>query len=310
MAERPEFRRLPKYFYYPPNFVESLGQERFNELFGEAIKLTFTNTPFFSRIFLKRVLWEFHNNPELPRTYHYTEEDILNSIVYLQTLATTFGVLLGEEIESIQSGKEPETVNPAPKYLTWQELSDLSTQWAEEKKVVGLCHGAFDPPHVGHSRLFISVWPYCDVLLVGFDKNTMIRKRKGENRPRFPQLAWRMWELALLPTVDYVFVLPPDEPENEKYEEIYKHLGIKVMGTDESNPLLPEYERRLKKLGGKVITTSSGRERVLTSTKMFTDLSNSELSQYQSMKSLLSRAKQMEEVALVAGYLRDYPQGT
>ena len=64
------------------------------------------------------------------------------------------------------------------------------------------------------------------ILLVGFDKNSILRARKGSDRPRFPQLAWRMWETGSLPTVDYVFVLPVDTPNFEDYFRIYKELGM------------------------------------------------------------------------------------
>jgi hypothetical protein len=252
--------------------------------------------------------------------YQKDIEDPRNAarIAYLQQALSLYGLAIGSELESIAAGASLTLVDPAPKYLTYPELLNLARDWRKEHKRIGLVHGTFDPPHIGHSRTFYMTYPYCDILLIGFDPNTVTKNRKGDIsagdiRPRFPQLAWRMWEVASLPTVDYVFV-GPVEPgkEEEQWSEICRDLNIKILGTNLEHTYLAAYQKRMENLGGYVITEPG---LGWTSTRLMRDLecfpSPTHRNFFQVFETIVRDiAEKGDKQALATGYLRDYPNGT
>jgi hypothetical protein len=308
------FRREPLYFYSePPEELIAMvgGEERYYYLTGEILGHMFSNPSLsFLRNTFGELLWKMHNSDEPESEGGYSSLDKLVTISKLQEWLTLFGFVLGQEIKSVQEGEHIRDINPAPKYKTYPELLELAQIWKQEGKVVGLVHGAFDPPHNGHSSLFYKIWPYCDVLLIGFDSNSTIRHRKGEDRPRFPQLAWRMWEVASLPTVDNVFVLPVSPPvEGEKYSRIYEELGISILGTRVDNPFLGEYRRRMNKLGGHVLSYVIHN---WSSTRQMNAIKSHRTQDWLllSPEYLKPTIDNLEKKALSFGYLGDYPNGT
>src|SRR3990167_8818669 len=180
-------------------------------------------------------------------------------------------------------------------------------EWSAKGEVAGLGHGAMDPPHVGHGRLAARIWPYCDHLVIGFDPNWYVKERKGEDRPRFPQLAWRMWEMASLPTVDKVVVLPlrRGQDEEEEFAEIYGDLGVKVLGTSKDNKYYPKYVERMKQMGGLVVTEGPLR---WSSSKLVGDLSDEEIASRALLDadSIRKHAESVHQKAVSLGYLKDY----
>lgn len=309
MSERQDFRRTPTYYHSQDydEIIRSIGQERWNFLTADIFKLLFLDPSFeVKRQVFGNMLWELHNNPSEAQEAGYDPSDVMISIMVLQELSTSFGIILGSEIKQIQEGKRVEIIDPSPKYSSWDSLVEQAREWREQRGTIGIAHGAFDPPHVSHSRLYSKIWPYCDHLIVGFDSNRHLRSRKGEDRPRFPQLAWRMWEVTSLPTVDKVFVLPIDPVEDveKQFVEIYKTLGVTVMGTSDDNVLLPQYKERMDKLGGMLI---SGDPERWSSTKMMANLSDKEIARNAliDLEEIQKYAQDREKLALAAGFLKD-----
>ena len=189
MANTPEIRRKPLYFHAPPleEMKTNLGEDRYWFVLGTLIQMAFSDPSFsFQRLFYANIIHEMYHEPWEARKAGYDDLEILYSIALMQGWSSDFGLLTGKEIEQIHQGKRVETIDQEPKYKTWEELTGLAQKWKIEGKVVGLAHGAFDPPHIGHSHLFTAGWPYCDVLVVGFDPNWSLTQRKGADRPRFP----------------------------------------------------------------------------------------------------------------------------
>lgn len=310
MPANPDRKREALYFDIP-DLEEIEDKDRYSRLTGLIVQHMFLYPSLsFSRYCWGELLWKMWNTNEPMEEGNYDSLDVLMSIWCLQGFLTQFGLLLGSEVETIRDMHErPKVVNPAPKYATWAELEEQAEKWKNEGKTVGLVHGSFDPPHIGHGRLIACVWPYCDVLLAGFDPNWLLRERKGPDRPRFPQLAWRMWEVASLPTVDNVFVLPVSSRDDRKYFEIYRRLGVRVMGTSADNIYLPQYRERMAQLDGHVIVEDPFR---WSSTRLIGDLSNQKIQErvLLSKTSVKSEARRIQKEALAAGYLRDYPNGT
>lgn len=247
------------------------------------------------------MLNELYLEPDIARGYDYSDIEILASIAELQQILTYGGFVLGDEVRHLHNGRPIEQRKPENKYMTWGEVLDFANQ----DGVTGLIHGAFNPPHAGHSHLARTVYPYCNRLLVGFDSNEAIRVRKGAGRPRFPQLAWRMWEMASLPTVDGVFLIPlAGKNSPEDYAEIYNDLRIRALGCDYDNPFRHQYEMRMAKVGGIVI--AKNREPGLSSTTLMKYVNESISIQLLNI-SLTSLAEYLDKVASSLGYLRDYP---
>ena len=74
---------------------------------------------------------------------------------------------------------------------------------ADEKQIVGMCHGCFDVLHIGHIAHLKEAKNHCDVLIVSVTADEYINK--GPNRPYYNQDT-RMEMLDELECVDYVIL--------------------------------------------------------------------------------------------------------
>lgn len=89
-------------------------------------------------------------------------------------------------------------------------------QYVEALKTLGmklvLTSGTFDLIHVGHARYMEKAKSFGDVLIVGVDSDTKVKKRKGPTRPIVPEEE-RVQMLAFLRSVDLITLKQPDEPK-------------------------------------------------------------------------------------------------
>jgi D-beta-D-heptose 7-phosphate kinase/D-beta-D-heptose 1-phosphate adenosyltransferase len=89
---------------------------------------------------------------------------------------------------------------------------ELSPLRAAGKRIV-FTNGCFDILHAGHARYLHEARREGDVLVVGLNSDTSVRRLKGAGRPVVPQ-ADRAELLASLDCVDYVVVFGEDTPED------------------------------------------------------------------------------------------------
>ena len=80
-----------------------------------------------------------------------------------------------------------------------------------EGKTVVTTNGCFDILHVGHVRYLQEARALGDMLVVGVNSDSTVRKLKGPERPVVPEHE-RVEILAALECVDYVTVFPEDTP--------------------------------------------------------------------------------------------------
>lgn len=73
-------------------------------------------------------------------------------------------------------------------------------------------NGCFDILHAGHVSYLESARKKGDVLVVGINSDSSVRRLKGRHRPVVPQ-ARRAEVVAALESVDYVVIFPEDTPE-------------------------------------------------------------------------------------------------
>lgn len=113
-------------------------------------------------------------------------------------------------------------------------------------KVV-LTSGTFDLVHVGHARYLEKAKEHGDVLVVGVDSDSKVKKRKGDDRPIVPENE-RVQMLSHIRAVDIITLKTPDEPRWNLIKLIKPDTLIVVEGTYDDKTL---YE--ITKLCGHVV---------------------------------------------------------
>jgi rfaE bifunctional protein nucleotidyltransferase chain/domain len=88
--------------------------------------------------------------------------------------------------------------------------AEMKRLQAAGKKVV-FTNGVFDLLHVGHLRYLTQARSLGDVLVIGLNADSCVKRLKGELRPILPE-AERAELLAGLACVDYVCLFSEDDP--------------------------------------------------------------------------------------------------
>jgi D-glycero-D-manno-heptose 1,7-bisphosphate phosphatase len=104
-----------------------------------------------------------------------------------------------------------EKMNISTKIQSRAELGRMRATWRKQGKTVGFTSGSFDLIHAGHAAYLEKAKEKCDILLVGVNTDSSVKKYKGENRPILPEKE-RLWLIAALGSVDYAFLF--DERRN------------------------------------------------------------------------------------------------
>ena len=90
-------------------------------------------------------------------------------------------------------------------------LQQKRKKWAKEGKKVVFTNGCFDLLHRGHVEYLAQARALGDVLIVGLNSDSSVRRIKGGGRPFVPQED-RAIVLASLAVVDYVVIFEEDTP--------------------------------------------------------------------------------------------------
>jgi rfaE bifunctional protein nucleotidyltransferase chain/domain len=91
------------------------------------------------------------------------------------------------------------------------QLVKIRRQLKKGRKKVAFTNGCFDILHRGHIRCLREARSWGDVLIVGLNSDSSVRKIKGRKRPILPQDD-RAEILASLEMVDYVLIFEEDTP--------------------------------------------------------------------------------------------------
>jgi D-beta-D-heptose 7-phosphate kinase / D-beta-D-heptose 1-phosphate adenosyltransferase len=119
----------------------------------------------------------------------------------------TSPILFKELQDELQIGK------PASKLIPIPQLADTIKQLrAQERKIV-FTNGCFDILHKGHVCYLEKAKRLGDVLIVGLNSDSSVKRLKGESRPINNENA-RSTVLAALEAVDYVVIFTEDTPLN------------------------------------------------------------------------------------------------
>lgn len=118
---------------------------------------------------------------------------------------------------------------------------------------IGFTSGAFDILHASHVNLFKNAKEVCDILVVGVNSDSSIKRYKSVNRPIISEDD-RVALVAAIEYVDFVFVF--DEESNTNNINILKP-DFYIKGYDYKNKSLKSREL-VESYGGKVILIDNG----------------------------------------------------
>lgn len=94
---------------------------------------------------------------------------------------------------------------------TFDEIKTLASKLHSQGKKIVFTNGCFDILHVGHVKYLEVAKSYGDVLILGLNADSSVRKLKGPTRPINTQ-ADRAYILASLESVDYVVIFEEETP--------------------------------------------------------------------------------------------------
>jgi rfaE bifunctional protein nucleotidyltransferase chain/domain len=109
--------------------------------------------------------------------------------------------------------------------LSLNEMKSLRSKFRAEKKKVVFTNGVFDIIHSGHVDYLIKSKAAGDVLIVGLNSDSSVKKIKGNKRPILSQTE-RAFILSNLKPVDYV-VLFDEETPAKIIEELVPDVLVK-----------------------------------------------------------------------------------
>jgi D-beta-D-heptose 7-phosphate kinase/D-beta-D-heptose 1-phosphate adenosyltransferase len=94
-----------------------------------------------------------------------------------------------------------------------EELKAIRQKLKHENKKVVFTNGCFDLIHSGHVDYLIKAKALGDVLIVGLNSDSSVRRIKGEMRPILLEKE-REFIISNLKPVDYIIVFEENTPEN------------------------------------------------------------------------------------------------
>jgi len=120
-----------------------------------------------------------------------------------------------------------------------------------KNKIIVFTNGCFDILHRGHIEYLQKAKTLGDVLVVGLNSDSSVKRLKGENRPINKEMD-RAICLAALQAVDYIIIFNEDTPYH-LIKNIRPHVLIK--GGDWREEEIVGYDI-VKSYGGKVISSN------------------------------------------------------
>ncbi len=141
--------------------------------------------------------------------------DIYSAIEFANLAA---GVVVGklgsatvtlEEIEEYKASLHKGSIDLHIK--TRKEIKKISKRLREQNKKVVFTNGCFDILHKGHVSYLNKAKSFGDILILGLNSDSSVKRLKGENRPINSQED-RAYILCALESVDYVVIFDEDTP--------------------------------------------------------------------------------------------------
>lgn len=115
--------------------------------------------------------------------------------------------------EDIKNILEESVLHSAQNILPLNELKQIVSQAKSYRKSIVFTNGCFDIIHSGHIEFLRKASELGDLLVVGLNSDSSVRKLKGEGRPIKTEQE-RASILAALKYVDYIAIFTEETPEN------------------------------------------------------------------------------------------------
>jgi D-beta-D-heptose 7-phosphate kinase/D-beta-D-heptose 1-phosphate adenosyltransferase len=108
---------------------------------------------------------------------------------------------------------------------TLDEIKTISQKLKEKGKKIVFTNGCFDILHIGHIKYLETAKSFGDILILGLNSDSSVKRLKGDERPINTQND-RAYIVAALESVDYVVLFDDDTPY-ELIKEITPHILVK-----------------------------------------------------------------------------------
>lgn len=135
-----------------------------------------------------------------------------------------------------------------PKIINLKKLKEIRDIARAKNLKISFANGCFDVIHPGHIRYLKEAKEVADILILGVNSDSSVKKLKGKGRPFFP-LKERLEVLSSIVYVD--FIIPFSEDKPLKIIKLLKP-DFHCKGGDYKKEEVPEREL-VEKLGGKVL---------------------------------------------------------
>ncbi len=145
------------------------------------------------------------------------------------------------------------------------DLKEIIDREKKASKKIVFANGCFDVLHVGHVRYLNEAKSLGDVLVVGLNSDSSVRKIKGDRRPVLDQHA-RATILSALQCVDHILIFD-DDTVDRLLMELKPHLHCK--GSDYTPDTIPERDT-VKQYGGS--NSITGGEKVQSTRWLFEEI--------------------------------------
>jgi D-beta-D-heptose 7-phosphate kinase/D-beta-D-heptose 1-phosphate adenosyltransferase len=133
--------------------------------------------------------------------------------------------------------------------ITKEELKLIRQTFRNQNQKVVFTNGVFDIIHRGHVEYLLKAKSLADILIVGLNSDSSVKRIKGDKRPIVPETD-RAVVLANLAMVDYVCLFEEDTPLN-LISGIIPDILVKGADWNLDNIVGREI---VEKNGGKVVT--------------------------------------------------------
>lgn len=131
--------------------------------------------------------------------------------------------------------------------ISRKEILNITNNIKKQGKITVFTNGCFDILHIGHVRYLKESAKCGDILIIGLNSDSSVKRLKGEARPINNEFD-RAELLSELGFVDYVVIFEEDSPVN-LLNEIKPDIYTK--GADYTIETLPEAKTVIKN-GGKI----------------------------------------------------------
>lgn len=152
-----------------------------------------------------------------------------------------------------------------PKIINLKILKKIRDFAKKNNLKIAFANGCFDIIHPGHIRYLKGSKEVADILILGVNSDSSVKKLKGKERPYFP-LKERLEVLSSIVYID--FIIPFSEDKPLKIIKILKP-DFHCKGGDYKKEEVPEREL-VEKLGGKVLIV--GGKKIYSSSKIIKNL--------------------------------------